>query len=178
MPCKRNSPLVLTKEAGAAFGIVRCLGGRKKVAHRSQETTKGPPLSDPVFAFSDDEHRTRGVSYDPFGGASHEHMLEAGMAMGRDDDQVGFAIVRDVGDYFEGRAQSHYYFFYQLRLDHAFRQCIQFFLQRLDREMLAHGDISEVHWIRKRLDGVKQRDLCFKLLREWHRVFERLLRDF
>ena len=25
---------------------------------------------------------------------------------------------------------------------------------------------------------MKQRDLCFKLLREWHRVFECLLRDF
>ena len=48
----------------------------------------------------------------------------------------------------------------------------------LDRETLAHRDVSQVYWIGKRLNGVKQRDLCFKLFREWHRVFERLLRDF
>jgi hypothetical protein len=33
-------------------------------------------LHEIVFAFSDDEHRTRGVSYDPFGGTAQEHMFQ------------------------------------------------------------------------------------------------------
>jgi hypothetical protein len=131
-----------------------------------------------VFAFPDDEYRTRGVPHDPLGCTAHEDMFEAGMAMSRDDDKIGSAIARDIGDYFKGCAHSDNHFFQELRFNRVFRQCIQFFLQGLDRETLAHRDVSQVYWIGKRLNGVKQRDLCFKLLREWHRVFERLLRDF
>jgi hypothetical protein len=132
-------------------------------------------LHEIVFALSDDEHRTRGVSYDPFGGTAQKHMFQAGMAVSRDDDQVGFAIAGEVRDYFKGGAHSNDHFFQELRLDRLFRQCIQFFLEGLDRELFAHG---EYHWIRRRLESMKQRDLCFKVLREWRRVFECLLRDF
>ena len=60
-----------------------------------------PDLYQLVFAFPDDEYRTRRVPYDPFGGTAHEHMFEAGMAMSCDDDKIGFAIACDVGDYFK-----------------------------------------------------------------------------
>ena len=70
-----------------------------------------PDLYQLVFAFSDDEYRTRRVPYDPFGGTAHEHMFEVGMAMSCDDDKIGFAIACDVGDYFKGRAHSDNHFF-------------------------------------------------------------------
>ena len=98
-----------------------------------------------VFAFSDDEYRTRSVPYDPLGGTAHEHVFEAGMAMSRDDDNIGFAIACDVGDYFKGRAHLDNHFFQELRFNRVFRQCIQFFLQGLDRETLAHREVSQIN---------------------------------
>ena len=73
-----------------------------------------------VFAFSDDEYRTRGVPYDPLGGTAHEHVFEAGMAMSRDDDEIGLTIAGNVGDYFKGRAYADKHFFQELWSDRVF----------------------------------------------------------
>ena len=128
-----------------------------------------------MFAFPDDENRTRGVPYDPFGGTAHEHMFEAGMTMSRDDNKIGFAIACDISDHFKGAAYSDNHLFQVLRFNHLFRQFIQFLFQRLDWKTLAHLYVGQVRWIWKRLDRVKQCDLCSKLLCKWHRVLERRL---
>jgi hypothetical protein len=135
-------------------------------------------LDELVFALPDNQHRTRGVPYDPFGGTAHEYMFEAGMAMSRDDDKIGFTIACHIGDYFKGGTHLDNHLFQVLRFHRLLSQFVQFLFQRLDRETLAHRQVGQVRWIRKRLDRMKQCDLCPKLLCKWHRVFERRLRSF
>ena len=98
-----------------------------------------------VFAFSDDEYRTRGVPYDPLGGTAHEQVFEAGMAMSRDDDEIGLTIAGNVGDYFKGRAYADKHFFQELWFDRVFRQRIQLFFHRPNRKTLAHRNVSQIN---------------------------------
>jgi Carbohydrate phosphorylase len=77
-----------------------------------------------VFAFADDEYRTGGMSYRPFGGTSHDDVSNPSTAVSRNHDQIGLAIAGDVCDFFKGRTHADKHFFQELRFDHALRQRI------------------------------------------------------
>ena len=49
-----------------------------------------------VFAFANDEYWTRGVPHDPFRSASHKDVLNPGIAVSRNNDQIGLTIVSDI----------------------------------------------------------------------------------
>jgi hypothetical protein len=68
-----------------------------------------------MFAFPDNEYRARGVPYDPFGGTTHEDMLEAGMAMSCDDNKIDLPIACHTGDYFKGGPHLDHHLFQVLR---------------------------------------------------------------
>jgi len=46
-----------------------------------------------MFAFADSQYRTRSVAHDSLGGTAHQHVLKAGVAVSRTDDQIDLTIV-------------------------------------------------------------------------------------
>ena len=60
-----------------------------------------------IAVFADDEDRATGGANDFFGGAAEEHVFQGAVAVGADNDEVGFAILGDARDLFPGRAMAN-----------------------------------------------------------------------
>ena len=60
-----------------------------------------------IAVFADDEDGATGGADDFFGGAAEEHMFQGAVAVGADDDEVGFAVLGDARDFFPGRAVAN-----------------------------------------------------------------------
>src|SRR5580765_743828 len=56
-----------------------------------------------------------GVAYDAFGGAAHEDMLQSGVAVGGDNNEIDIEFFRGESDFVEGAAFSHDGFLHERR---------------------------------------------------------------
>ena len=130
-----------------------------------------------MFAFPDDEYRTRIVPHDPFGSTAHEDVLKAGIAVSRNNDQIGLTIAGDIGDYFKGSAYADNHCLSRAQVQSCFLPMHPTLSHGPDRKTLAHRNVSQIRWVGRGFYCVQQSDLCSKMLCERHRVIKRFLRD-
>ena len=81
-----------------------------------------------MFALAHDEDRARYVPRDTFGGVPHEHVLETGLAVGCESDQIDFAITSSVCDDLKRDSYLDNHILEKLWLHHSASQFLQFFL--------------------------------------------------
>ena len=118
------------------------------------------------------------VPHDAFGSAPHEHVLETGLAVGCENDQIDFAITSSGCNDFEGSSDLDNYILKEFRRDHSLSQFLQFFLHRCCGKPFAHWDVAEVHRLGGRFNRMEQCDLPSELPGQGQSIFEGLLRTF
>jgi hypothetical protein len=104
-------------------------------------------------------------------------VFKAGIAVSRNNDQIGLTIVGDVGDYFKGSPYADKHCFQKLGFDCVFCQCMQLFFRGPKRKTLAHWNVSQIRRVGRGFSYVQQSDSCSKMLCERHRVIKRFPRD-
>jgi hypothetical protein len=127
-----------------------------------------------MLLLTHNEHRARCVAHHVFGHATQQHMLEPGMTVRGENDQVDLLLARDMNNLTDWPTDAH-----MALADHALWDAIrdqrgelllgggaQFLLheRHIDHAKFADGIISR--------HDMQQDELGVELLREWYRVFE------
>ena len=131
-----------------------------------------------VLVLAHDQDRARRVPYDAFGSAPHEHVLETGLAVGCENDQIDFAITSGACNDFEGCSDLDNYILKEFRRDHSLSQFLEFFLHRCCGKSFAHWNVAEVHRVGWGFNRMEQCDLSSELPGQGQSIFEGLLRTF
>src|SRR5438046_2829860 len=97
-----------------------------------------------MFLFAHDEYRTRRMAHDAFGCAAQHRVLQAGVAMSGNNNEVHLQSARCVADLLEWLSESNQRFLDQTRFDRlAFAQQIELCPEDPGNPVVLRGNLDE-----------------------------------